>query len=65
MMKVTAGPRHHNLQSRLLTLGVHQLDGFEVVYRRPPVVVAESALQRDVVVLHTPAHEVVLGNRTF
>ena len=41
-------------------LGVHQVYRLEVVHRGSPVVVAESALQSDIVVLNTAAHEIVL-----
>ena len=42
------------------TLGVHQVYGLEVVHGCSPVVVTESALQSDIVVLHTATHEIVL-----
>ena len=42
------------------TLGVHQIDGLEVVHGCSPVVVTESALQSDIVVLHAATHEIVL-----
>ena len=42
------------------TLGVHQIDGLEVVHGCSPVVVTESALESDIVVLHAATDEIVL-----
>ena len=58
---LTGGVR---LQTEVLevvnALGVHQVYRLEVVHRCSSVVVTESALQSDIVVLNTAAHEIVL-----
>ena len=45
-------------------LGVHQLQRLKVVDGRPAIIVGQATLQRHVVVLHAPAHEISLDKNS-